>query len=67
MLILTRKSEESVMIGKNIAIKVLKIDRNQVQLGFTAPKDVAIHRKEIYLRIEDQILNRQQNTLLESR
>lgn len=56
MLILTRKAEESVMIGNDIEIKVLKNDRGQVCLGFIAPKNISIHRKEIYLRIQNQVL-----------
>ena len=61
MLTLTRRTEESVMIGSDIEIKVLKNDRDQVCLGFTAPKNVSIHRKEIYLRIQNQDFCKQQN------
>ncbi|OGT07999.1 MAG: carbon storage regulator [Gammaproteobacteria bacterium GWE2_37_16] len=54
MLILTRKAEESVIIGNNIEVKVLKTDSGQVCLGITAPKDIPVHREEIYAKIRNQ-------------
>lgn len=48
MLILTRKLNESLMIGDNIEIKVIKIEDGKVRLGISAPKHIDIHRKEIY-------------------
>lgn len=48
MLILTRKLNESLMIGDNIEIKVIKIEDGKVRLGISAPKNIDIHRKEIY-------------------
>jgi len=51
MLILTRKIGESLIVGDNIAITVLGIKGNQVRVGIKAPRDVAVHREEIYLRI----------------
>ncbi len=54
MLILTRKPEESIMVGDDIEIKVLGIQENQVRLGITAPKHVSIHRREIYLTIQEE-------------
>ncbi len=53
MLILTRRAGETLMIGDNISVTVLRVRGNQVRLGVNAPNDVAIHRKEIH----DQILN----------
>lgn len=47
MLVLTRKDGESVQIGEGISIKVLSISGNRVKLGFSAPPEVAIRRKEI--------------------
>lgn len=54
MLVLTRKKNEAVQIGDDIEIKVLEIDGDQVKLGIAAPKSVDIHRKEIYLDIQNQ-------------
>ncbi|MFT5450058.1 MAG: carbon storage regulator [Gammaproteobacteria bacterium] len=51
MLILTRKVSESLMIGDDVTITVLGVKGNQVRLGVNAPKDVAVHREEIYERI----------------
>ena len=51
MLILTRRLSESLMIGDEITITVLGVKGNQVRLGVDAPKDVAVHREEIYERI----------------
>jgi carbon storage regulator len=51
MLVLSRKHGESVIIGGGITVKVLKVKGNLVQLGFDAPKEVPIHRGELYERI----------------
>ena len=51
MLVLTRKTNESIMIGDDVEIKVLDVKENQVKLGIVAPQDVAVHRREIYLAI----------------
>ena len=51
MLILTRRVNESLMIGDEVTITVLGVKGNQVRLGVNAPKDVAVHREEIYERI----------------
>ncbi len=51
MLILTRKVSETLIIGDNITITVLGISGNQVRIGINAPKDISIHRKEIYIKI----------------
>jgi carbon storage regulator len=52
MLILTRKSGESVVIGDDITITVLSVKGNSVRIGVAAPKEVAVHREEIYERIK---------------
>lgn len=52
MLILTRKPNSSLIIGDNIEIKVLSINGGQVKIGITAPKDVSVHRDEIYEKIK---------------
>ena len=54
MLILTRKAEESIIVGDQIKITVLNIKGNQVRLGIDAPKDVSVHREEVYQRIQDE-------------
>ncbi|MFV0519279.1 MAG: carbon storage regulator CsrA [Lachnospirales bacterium] len=54
MLALTRKKEESIMIGEDIEIVVLSVSRDQVKLGINAPKHVSIHRKEIYNLIQEE-------------
>ncbi len=54
MLILTRKVNESLIVGDNITITVLGVKGNQVRIGVDAPKDVSVHRKEIYQRIADK-------------
>ena len=53
MLVLTRKSEESVVIAGTIEVKILEIRGDQVSLGFKAPRKIAIYRKEVYDLIED--------------
>ena len=52
MLILTRKIGESLIIGDDIEITVLSVRGNQVKLGVNAPKEIAVHRQEIYERIK---------------
>jgi carbon storage regulator len=52
MLVLTRKVHQSIVIGDDVEVVVLEVRGEQVRLGIRAPKDVAVHRKEIY----DQIL-----------
>ena len=54
MLILTRRVGESLMIGDNVNVTVLGIKGNQVRIGVNAPKDVAVHREEIYQRIQQE-------------
>ena len=53
MLILTRRVGETLMVGDDVTITVLGIKGNQVRIGVNAPKDIAVHREEIYLRIRD--------------
>jgi carbon storage regulator len=57
MLILTRRVGETLMIGNDVTVTVLGVKGNQVRIGVNAPKDVAVHREEIFERIkreEDQ-------------
>jgi len=54
MLALSRKTNESIMLGNDIEITVLEIKGDQVKIGVNAPKNVAIFRKEIYLQIQEE-------------
>ena len=56
MLILTRKVGESVAIGDDIQISVVEIKGSQVKLGIRAPREVSVHRQEIYLKIQEENL-----------
>lgn len=54
MLILTRRIGETLMVGDDVTITVLGVKGNQVRIGVNAPKDVAVHREEIYERIQNE-------------
>ncbi|KAB1434559.1 carbon storage regulator CsrA [Candidatus Galacturonibacter soehngenii] len=54
MLALSRKRNEAIVINNNIEITVLEIKGDQVKLGISAPKDVSIYRKELYLQIQEE-------------
>ncbi len=54
MLILSRKKDESIIIGDNIEIKIIEIQGDQVRLGIDAPRNITVHRKEIYYEIKEE-------------
>ena len=54
MLVLTRRTNQSIKIGDDIEITVIEVRGDQVRLGITAPRDIAVHRKEIYLQIQQE-------------
>lgn len=66
MLVLTRKLNESIMIGNDIEITILAVEGEKIKLGINAPKQIEIHRKEVYLSIQqenNQALNTETKTL----
>ena len=60
MLILTRKVGESIMIGDSVEVKILGLRAGQVKIGIEAPKDLKVHREEIYERIRAEEENKRQ-------
>ena len=54
MLVLSRKKDESIMIGDQIELKILSVDGDQVKLGIVAPKSVKVYRSEVYESIQQQ-------------
>lgn len=54
MLVLTRKLNQAIQIGDDIEIKILSVDGEQIKIGINAPMNVEIHRKEVYLAIQEE-------------
>lgn len=57
MLVLTRKPDQSIMVGNEIEITVLEVRGEQVRVGIRAPRNVTVHRKEVYEQIRDENLS----------
>lgn len=57
MLVLTRRVGETLLMGNDITVTVLEVKRNQVRIGIKAPKEVSVHRSEIYQRIQQEKLS----------
>ncbi len=55
MLILTRKPDQSIVIGDDIVIQILESRGNQIRVGVTAPREISVHRQEIYERIHGKL------------
>ena len=60
MLVLTRKTNQSIMIGDAVEVSVLAVSRDKIRLGITAPRDVPVFRKEVYLSIQQEQVNADQ-------
>jgi len=54
VLVISRKTDETILLGDDIEIKVISVDNNTVKLGISAPKDISILRKEIYEKIKEE-------------
>ncbi|AKF93979.1 carbon storage regulator CsrA [Brevibacillus laterosporus] len=54
MLVLARKKNESIMIGDQIEIKVIAVEKDFVRIGISAPRDINVHRKEVYVAIQEE-------------
>lgn len=63
MLVLTRRHNESIMIGDSVEITVIEVKGEQVKLGISAPKEIKVHRKEIYLAIQKENIDASKSRL----
>lgn len=65
MLVLSRKKNESIMIGDDIELTIIEIQGDQVRLGIKAPKNISIHRKELFLEIQEENKKAANNSIFE--
>lgn len=63
MLVLTRKIGETIIIADNIVITVLSANGGQIKIGVTAPKEISVHREEIYKRIRSKLEDKKEESL----
>ncbi|MDU4891627.1 MAG: carbon storage regulator CsrA [Clostridium sp.] len=63
MLVITRRKEESILIGDNVEITVIKLEDGSVKLGINAPKDVTILRKEVYEKVKEENMKAMNSSL----
>ena len=66
MLVLTRKINQSIMIGDDVEVSVLAVSGDKVRIGISAPRDVPVFRKEVYLSIQEERLDEQRAKELQS-
>lgn len=64
MLVLSRKKDESIIINDHIRVTIVEIRGDKVRLGIDAPKDVSVHRREVYEAIQSQLRHQESNTPL---
>ena len=67
MLVLTRKKDEKIIINDNVVVMVVEIRGDRVRLGIEAPKDVAVHREEVYLAIQKENQEKEKKNAEENR
>ena len=53
MLVLTRRSSQSIIIGKDVVVTILEVRGDQVRIGVSAPRDVDVHREEVFLELQE--------------
>ena len=63
MLVLTRRAGESFLVGTDITVTVISIDANQVRIGIAAPKEVPVHREEVFKRIREEGDSKKKNDI----
>ena len=67
MLVLSRQKDESIMIGDNVEITIVDVRGDKVRLGITAPKSIAVHRREVYDAIQREKSQKQEQPQQESK